>query len=224
MFSDAANQRINVMTNFKRIITLAAIATIALGAAPAAAARKPPPTGPVVLFNQMGGLEYTPGWDPQSQHQSEGTEVQSAADDFTVPSQRTWTLTSVEVGGEVYRSTIGGVRNDPARFDVTVYRADGPEGGPGTLEATVSVAPTKTVCCTDARGWLLALPSITVGAGQHWISVAAVLDPLLEGKFYWRAYSTQNDAIGRYHSPTSNGWQSLVAPHDLELRLTGTSS
>lgn len=209
------------MTSITRMIAVAVIVSAVLGTGTADAK---PASGPRVLVDQMGGIEYQPGWDPLSQHRADGTEVQSAADDFTVPNQRTWTLTSVEVGGAVYGSTVGGFSKDPTRFDVTVFKADGPEGGPGTREASVSVAPTKTDCCDDADGWLLALPSITVGAGRHWISVAAVLDPVLEGKFYWRGYSTRNGAVARYHSPNSNGWKSLVVPHDLELRLIGTRS
>lgn len=218
------------MTNMKRLIALAAIATIAFGTGTADAAREPkpspPPTGPVVLVDQMGGMEAVPGWDPLSQHKPDGTEIQSAADDFTVPVGRTWTLTKVEVGGSrITQSTSSGLLNETPGFDVTVFKADGAGGVPGTQVATVRATPTSTSCCNNADGQLLALPEITVGSGAYWISVAYVHDPLIDGgKWYWRGYNSQNGSVARYRTPNSNGWQTLTYPHDLELRLTGTSS
>lgn len=219
------------MTIIKRFIIVAAITSLSLGAGTADAARKPkqpPPSGPVVLVDQMGGME-TRGFDPLSQHKPDDSEIQSAADDFTVPARRTWTLTKVEVGGSrITQSSSSDLLNETPSFNVSVLKADGPAGAPNSVVASVRrVTPTRFSCCQDTNtdGQILPLPDIVLPSGQYWISVAYVHDPLLDnGTWYWKGYMSSNGAVAHYHSPTSGGWQSLVHPHDLELRLTGTTS
>ena len=182
----------------------------------------------VVLADQLGGTEYAPGSDPISQRRPDGSEIQSAADDFDVPtSGTTWIITSIEVGG-IEGPAATGARGTPAAFEVLVREMIwGPVGyQPGAVKASFVAPADPTSCCVGAQGYRWSgstLPTIDLGAGRYWLSVVAIQDDLTGGTWSWRGYSTTNRERAMFHTSTNigwtGGWSEVRGPHDLEMRI-----
>ncbi|HEY0069207.1 MAG TPA: S-layer homology domain-containing protein, partial [Chloroflexia bacterium] len=96
------------------------------------------------------------------------TRHSQAADDFIVPGGQTWTITEVDVPGNL----IGG-STEPGSFNVFFYQDNGtavPNGLPGT---PVFSYTTGTSYVTSGGAYTITIPSTLLAQGTYWVSVQA---------------------------------------------------
>ncbi|MDQ5868079.1 MAG: S-layer homology domain-containing protein, partial [Chloroflexota bacterium] len=86
-----------------------------------------------------------------------------AADDFTVPGGQTWTLTGVDVIGNL----IGG-STQPGSFNVFFYSDSSTLPGTPVFSYT-----TGTSYVTDGTAYTITIPSTVLSPGTYWVSVQA---------------------------------------------------
>lgn len=103
----------------------------------------------------------------------------NAADDFKVPTGKSWNITAVNAIGNVSLS------NYPTSYKVTFY-TNSATNFPDTVIRTETV----TLAAGSTNPSLLLATPLILTAGTYWVSVQAVMD-LSNGQWFW---STYNDA------------------------------
>ena len=225
---------------FSIVLTVFVAGVVAAGPAGAA-----PPKPPGVLWANAYDDLQPPGVGIVSDRYNDpggilAAESSEAADDFTVPARRTWTVREVDVAGFYHRPSGGTVPSlgaGPAdRFHVGIASAV-------SVGGTLQPDPLRTVWTTaspveDGNGFTLELDtSITVFSGHHFVLVVAELSYTLHGQWRWETSGLAPrgaSAVWRQDHPDrsctqwctlSGAWpSSFDGPADLRFRLLGSSS
>jgi hypothetical protein len=137
-----------------------------------------------------------------------------AADDFTVPAGKTWTLSEVDFLG-VYFGGPGPAKSE----SVTLYRDA--SGKPG------AVVGTATLKCTDNAGsFACKVPKkVSLKAGKYWISIQANLDFAggAGGEWGWGNQSTTEGTPAMWKNP-GDGFATGCTGYTAEMTCIPTST
>ncbi|MDQ5823193.1 MAG: S-layer homology domain-containing protein [Chloroflexota bacterium] len=96
------------------------------------------------------------------------TRHSQAADDFVVPGGQSWTITEVDIGGNLISGP-----NEPTSFNVFFYNNTGT--APNGLPSTVVISHTNLATFVGAQpAYTITIPSTVLPAGTYWVSVQAV--------------------------------------------------
>lgn len=161
-----------------------------------------------------------------------------AADDFSVPTNTTWTITEVDAtffwdsGGAVPATRINvnptASYASPQDWVVTIYNS-GADGLPGTAVATQKVAS------AGYGGAMTLVTPVKLAAGHWWLSVRAETPYLTNGTWYW---GLSNGGLGgtlaQWRNPgggytSCTTWCTVAQPNNVfenstSFRLIGTSA
>jgi hypothetical protein len=151
------------------------LVTVALlGAGPAAAKTK-------TLYSQLGSLNPSfAGINTQSYETDVSSYDDQAADDFSVPKQKSWKVTQVDF--DAGYTVLGGSNAGPSRsFNVFFYKDDNDLPGKGvdtqkSLHFRIRGTRTLVVKLKNA---------VHLRAGHYWVSVQANQDASTSGQFFW---------------------------------------
>lgn len=151
----------------------------------------------------------------------------NAADDFTVPAGKIWTIESVSATGKL----VGTIQ--PTVFNVTFYNNSG-----SNLPDTIVRAETVLLATGSADPTLLLATPLILAPGKYWVSIQAVLNSTTQGIWFWESYNAFDtfDAPfalknpgNAYGFPCLANWANFSTCtgqkfKDLQFKLTGTES
>ena len=151
----------------------------------------------------------------------------NAADDFTVPANKIWNVSSVFVDGHAAGSVY------PTSYNVTFYSNSATNLPDAVIRTENVVLAAGSASPTLPLGTPLALLE-----GKYWVSVQAVMDLAVGGQWFWSTYDDPgtkgapfawtNPGNG-FSTPCNTGWKtaSVCLPtqlKDLQFSLDGTES
>lgn len=148
-----------------------------------------------VLYDQSNNNAGT-GTSSQDFEPANDAFDDRAADDFSVPTEQTWTIQKVVVNGSYSSSGVA------SSFNVTFYSDffNGVDYLPGSPIAggTFTGLP-----FTSAGGVItIQLPSsVVLSSGFYWVSVQARMNFVPDGQWYWTNRSTQDNAPATWQNP-----------------------
>ena len=151
----------------------------------------------------------------------------NVADDFTVPTGKTWSIESVSATGKI----VGIVQ--PTVFNVTFYNNSGTN-----LPDTVVRTETVLLATGSANPTLLLATPLILTAGKYWVSIQAVLNSTTQGTWYWKSYNAfdtfdapfaMKNPGNAYGLPCLINWVTFstcggVKFKDLQFKLTGSEN
>lgn len=150
------------------------------------------PKGAKVLWNQnsnsngqyINSQNYTTGYTSFSNQ---------AADDFVIPTGKTWTVTEIDVTGEYSKG--GG---SPISEDVIFYKNK--HGMPG---AAVMKGTFNNLDGGAGPNFAFRLPGkgLKLKAGTYWVSVIADVNIIVSGQWYWNVNGTQHGNQATWQNP-----------------------
>ena len=179
------------------ITSLAALAALAVTgsgflAQAAQASRLPStarPQSTIVLHNQNNDAS---GFGNVSQkfdtaHASDNSQ---GADDFTVPSGKTWTITEVDVTG-FYSTSSGGAGGGPATSENVIFYKNTVnskhQNVPGAKVKSVTLKGTDT----SGKFVISGITGVKLAAGHYWVSVQANMS-FSTGLWLWESRTVQS--------------------------------
>lgn len=179
----------------KKMFLLTAVAALVLCAAGGASAAAQAPaqgSASTVLYDQTAN-DSTVGIISQNFEADLDVYDNQAADDFTVPAGKSWTVSEVDANGS-YFSGFG----PAASVHITFYKQRSGRPEPGTV-----VADFPALTCKDYFGsFSCKLPShVKLQAGTYWLSVQANLDFSAGGEWAWGSQTTVQGTPAKWQSP-----------------------
>jgi len=169
-----------------------------LSASPSAKAG-PVPKANKFLYNQNSTYGGTLVNSENFTSGSSSSYSDQGADDFVIPTGRTWAIREVDVSGQYYENSTG-----PANSENVIFYKDR-KGMPGK---PVRKGTFNDLHGTDTEGnFAVALPrkGITLRAGTYWVSVIANMDFQSEGLWGWDVNSAQHGNQAVWQNP-KGGW------------------
>jgi hypothetical protein len=234
-----AKCRISIVSSVAGVVIVATLAWSS-SLTTAAAAPKPPGATTVLWANAYDNLQ-APGFgivsdhynDPGGLHASENSD---AADDFTVPSRATWTVSEVDAYG-FYQQPTGSLDPGPADgFTVSFAPSITVEG---VTQPDGRYLTSRTAhAANQGNAFTLVLDApVLLGPGRYWVIVAANINLTLHGQWRWMTSAlTPKGASAVWRQASTNrechrwctlaqAWPTVFsAPTDLRFQLVGTSA
>ncbi|KEY18524.1 T9SS type A sorting domain-containing protein [Kaistella antarctica] len=152
--------------------------------------------------------------------------IANAADDFKVPANKVWNITSVNANGYLQSGTY------PTAYNVTFYSNSGTN-----LPSSIIRTEAVTLASGSASPSLKLATPMSLTEGTYWVSVQAIMD-LSGGQWFWSTYNDsstlnqpyawKNPGAG-FGSTCTTNWNTgsiCIAGQlkDLQFSLDGTES
>jgi hypothetical protein len=197
-----------------KAVLLSATAAAAILSCSAVVGASPVRTPSTMLWNQNSNFGYG-----VSSQVGTGTYADAAADDFVIPSGRTWRIAEVDVTGVYFNGS-----GSPAAA-ITFYTDK--NGKPGRIKQ----GPIKLDCTNNAGSLQCILPKrVKLSSGTWWLSVAANCDFGSCGEWEWTENTSVHGNEAVWEDPGAGGkcatWKPLHvcfagSPADLAFDLIG---